>query len=212
LIVDGIRKGNYKYLNSLDVSNNRICGAIGSSAIAQLLVHQTGEEGTGIRLETLNISQNLFEDKHSIKIFQALLDPLCYLKNIVMSKIGITMITGVTVTTSNEEALEKSRLRSIVLNENLMRSMSVARLSSFLGVSYNLESISLRSCSLEDQSLKLICERLVAIKNLKKLDCSDNRLTDACIIESLAPLIEGGMCPPFMQLNFSQNNITSKGA
>ncbi len=115
MIVDGIRKGKYKYLNALDVSNNRICGAIGSSAIAQLLVYQT-EEDAGIRLETLNISQNLIEDKHSIKIFQALLDPLCYLKNIVMSKIGITMITGVTVTTSNEDALEKSRLRSIVLN------------------------------------------------------------------------------------------------
>jgi len=55
-----------------------------------------------------------------------------------MSKIGISMITGVTVTTSNEEAFEKTRLRSIVLSENAMRPMSVARLSSFLGISYNL--------------------------------------------------------------------------
>lgn len=122
------------------------------------------------------------------------------------------MITGVTVTTSNEDAFEKSRLRSIVLNENFMRSISVARLSSFIGISYNLKSISLRSCSLDDSGLKLICERLIAIKYLSKLDLTDNRLTDACIIDSVAPLMEGGMCPPFTQLLFSHNNITSKGA
>ena len=122
------------------------------------------------------------------------------------------MISGVTVTTSNEDAFEKSRLKSIVLNENLMKSSSVARLSSFLGISYNLKSISLRSCSLEDNSIKLICERLIAIKHLSKLDLTDNRLTDSSIIDSLTPLIEGGMCPPFSQLLLSQNNITSKGA
>ena len=34
LIVDSIIRGQYKYLTSLDVSNNRISGSIGSSAIS----------------------------------------------------------------------------------------------------------------------------------------------------------------------------------
>jgi hypothetical protein len=76
------------------------------------------------------------------------------------------MITGVTVTTSNVESTEKTRLRSIALNDNTMRALSVARLSSFIGISLKLQSISLRSCSLEDHSLSLICERMTVLRQL----------------------------------------------
>ena len=40
-------------------------------------------------------------------------------------------------------------------------------------------------------------------RQLEKLDLTDNMISDSGVINSLVPLIEGGLSPPFTQLLFS---------
>lgn len=67
-IVDGITQSNFKYLHTLDVSNNRIIGTIAGQLIAQLLTRNI-EKDQGYNLHTLNISRNKIETNAAGIIF-----------------------------------------------------------------------------------------------------------------------------------------------
>jgi Ran GTPase-activating protein (RanGAP) involved in mRNA processing and transport len=107
-----------------------------------------------------------------------------------MQRIGVTMISGVEVTASQQESSDRTRLRSLVLDENLIRPLSVARLAQFIGISTKLTSLSLRSCGIDDNCLSLICNRIVYLRELQKMDFTDNRITDLSIKNSFVPLLE----------------------
>jgi hypothetical protein len=97
-ISDSICKSNYKYLHTLDISNNRLTGVAAGNAIASLLKREQNEQG--YYLTNLNVSQNKLENKGAGMIFSALLDPNCHLKILNMTRVSITMAEGVTVITT----------------------------------------------------------------------------------------------------------------
>lgn len=97
-ISDSICKSNYKFLHTLDVSNNRLTGIPAGNAIASLLKREHQENS--YYLTNLNISQNKLENKGAGMIFSALQDPNCHLKILNMTRISITMTEGVTVITT----------------------------------------------------------------------------------------------------------------
>jgi len=47
------------------------------------------------------------------------------------------------------------------------------------------------------------------LKDLKKVDLSNNYITDLSIETGLVPLLQGVSPPPFESLNFTKNKITN---
>lgn len=65
----------------------------------------------------------------------------------------------------------------------------MVRLATFICMSKNLRVLSLRNCLLDDESFKLICDRMFGLKHLHKLDVSENRLTDDSIENGLITIM-----------------------
>ena len=95
-----------------------------------------------------------------------------------MTRISITIIDGVEVRSATEECKIMTRLTSLTLDENRMRPQSIARLATLIGLSRRLESLSLKSCGIDDNSFNMICDRMPLTKHLHKIDLTNNILTD----------------------------------
>jgi Leucine-rich repeat (LRR) protein len=70
-------------------------------------------------------------------------------------------------------------------------------LANSLKLALNLESLTIRGCSINDECCKIICAGILACKNLRKLNLSHNDIRDygaraaATLIAQDDPLIRG---------------------
>lgn len=81
-IVDHVVNSNYAFLNSLDVSNNRIQGVEGGKAIANLISRQPIADG--LDFEILNVSLNKLGNGGASLILNAAANENCRLLTLKM--------------------------------------------------------------------------------------------------------------------------------
>lgn len=58
----------------------------------------------------------------------------------------------------------------------------------------------------------MICDRLVYLKHIQKIDLSQNRITDLSIDNGLSTLMSSKVHPPFTEMVLNSNQITGEGA
>lgn len=115
------------------------------------------------------------------------------------------MTEGIVVISTQSVSKVRTRLQELILDKNLMRPLSIARLATLIGISSHLRFLSLRSCGIDDGCFTTICERFPMTKKLHKIDFTDNQITDVSIEGALAPLMMCVLKPPFTHLTFTQN-------
>ncbi len=111
-----LKKGDYRFLQNLDVSNNRLHGVIAGQAVKSLLTREI-DPSLGYNLQTLNLSQNKIKNDGVELIFEALTSPACYLKHLYIKCIDITYVAGIVVVPPVQLTI-KTRLETLVLDEN----------------------------------------------------------------------------------------------
>lgn len=117
-----LKKGDYRYLQELDVSNNRLQGVTAGQAINMLLTREIDHSG-GYSLQNLNLSQNKLMNDGAELVFQALTSPTCYLKHFNAKCISITTIAGIVVVPP-VLLTTRTKLETLILDENEMRPRS----------------------------------------------------------------------------------------
>ena len=141
------------------------------------------------------------------------MDINCYLKVINLSNIDITFCAGVFVVPPQDLQV-RTRLETLILDDNKLRVKSWQRLATFLAMSFNLREVSLKSCGIDDTAFLGISKVLPYVSKLTKLDMTYNRISDfsLCNPEGLIQLLTKKSCPPFEYLGFESNHITDKAA
>lgn len=94
----------------------------------------------------------------------------------------------------------RTKLHSLTLNDNALRERSMIRLATFICMSRNLRSLSLKNCSIDDECFNLICDRMFGLKFLSKLDMTENRLTDEAVENGLLMIMQSGIPTPLTEL------------
>lgn len=164
----------------MDVSNNRLHGVIAGQAIKTLLTRNI-EPSQGYTLQTLNLSNNKIQNEGIEFVFQALSDPCCYLKHLFLKCVEITFVAGIIVVPP-VLLLIKTRLETIVLDDNQLRQRSWGRLATLIAMSKSLKHLSLRKCLMDDEMFAGICDVMLLTRKLEKLDMTNNRITDDSIV------------------------------
>lgn len=107
----------------------------------------------------------------------------------------------------------KTRLETLILDENHFRTKSWARMATLIAMSKNLRHLSLRQCTIEDEAFQGITDVLLLTRHLRRLDVTSNMITDVSILEyGLVSLLTHSICPPITDLLLESNMISSVGA
>ena len=63
------------------------------------------------------------------------------------------------------------------------------RLATFVCMCKDLQTLSLRNCTIENDSFSLLCDRFFTLKHLAKIDFSGNRVTDQGVENGIPPML-----------------------
>jgi len=203
LIADSL--DNYMYLLSLDLSQNRIEGTRGGQAIAKIIGRHISKKG-GVDIESINLSHNKLGDGGFCAINLELLTPDSDLESL---NVAYNSITNIKLGIVLEAVSEKTyAVKSLRLDGNTFKNTTHHRLANLLNNARKLSKISMAGCQLEDEGLVITFEALSSLREVRKIDYSNNGIFTKGI-EGICQYIGGVYRKSDLEsIKFNNNDIT----